>query len=174
MTAMTSSSRPPRMLRLASTAPRPPVTGIADRCTSWRARGSGPPRSAPRGAGLVGAVAPVAGLGQAVGAEGGVLLRGHEVVDPAVVGDGVEVMDDPAALVADVLVVLETEGTAHGSDNSSGVPGPPAPSAPRTRNSPRGMLTLGLLTAFDPCSARADPAARPSVSLTLPVRRRSL
>src|SRR2546425_8075801 len=36
------------------------------------------------------------------------------------------------------------------------------------------MLTLGLLTAFDPCSARADPAARPSVSLTLPVRRRSL
>jgi len=27
------------------------------------------------------------------------------------------------------------------------------------------MLTLGLLTAFDPCSARADPAARPSVSL---------
>src|SRR5437764_6645755 len=136
MTAMTSSSRPPRMLRLASTAPRPPVTGIADRCTSWRARGSGPPRSAPRGAGLVGAVAPVAGLGQAVGAEGGVLLRGHEVVDPAVVGDGVEVMDDPAALVADVLVVLETEGTAHGSDNSSGVPGPRLPQPPGRETAP--------------------------------------
>src|SRR5256885_6726988 len=99
MTAMTSSSRPPRMLRLASTAPRPPVTGIADRCTSWRAPGSGPPRSAPRGAGLVGAVAPVAGPGHAVGAEGGVTPRSHVVVEPAVVGGGVAGTGDPAAPV---------------------------------------------------------------------------
>src|SRR5687768_7217158 len=112
-------------------------------------------------------VPPVAGLGQGVGPEGGELLRGQQVVDPAVVGRGIEVVHQPGALVADVLVVLETGRAAHGSHDSSRA-------RPRTRNSPRGTLTLGLLTAFDPCSVRADPAARPSVSLTLPVRRRSL
>ena len=59
-------------------------------------------------------VAAVASFGQGVGTEGGELLGGHEFVDATGVGGGVEVVDDPAALVADVLVVLETDGAAHG------------------------------------------------------------
>ena len=72
-------------------------------------------------------VAPVAGLGEGVGAEGGELLGAEELVDRG--GDSnvcpreVDVVHDLRALVAEIPEVLETGRSGHASD----VSGPPAP-----------------------------------------------
>ena len=69
-------------------------------------------------------VAPVARLGERVGAERLELLRGDELLDrrrDASVGvQQVEVVDDLAALVAEVALVLETGRTAHEPGNLAG------------------------------------------------------
>src|SRR4051812_42018076 len=44
----------------------------------------------------------------------------------------------------------------------------------RRETAPRGILTLGAAHCFRPLFGSGRPAARPSVSLTLPFRRRSL
>src|SRR4051794_958593 len=60
------------------------------------------------------AVVAVPGFGKGVRAEGGTGLGRHDVVDPAVVGAVVEVVDPLVALVAQPAIVLEADGPCHG------------------------------------------------------------
>src|SRR5262249_24335394 len=67
---------------------------------------------------LVGVIAAVARFGEGLGRDGEVGLGLHQLVDlglhPLVGVVEVEVVGDERPLVADVPVVLETHGTAHG------------------------------------------------------------
>jgi hypothetical protein len=67
-----------------------------------------------------GVVAAVAGLGDAVGTEGGEALGGDEFADPAALERLIQVVDDLAPFVAEVAVVFEADGPGHGTPEMRG------------------------------------------------------
>src|SRR3954462_11495467 len=64
-------------------------------------------------------VPAVARLGKRVGAEGGELLRRHQLVDVACIGGVIEVVSPLGALVSQPAVVLEAEWSGHGGAHPS-------------------------------------------------------
>src|SRR4051812_18249891 len=70
---------------------------------------------APRDAVAAGVVAAVLALGKDVGSEDRACFGRHDVVDPALVGAVVEVVDALVALVAKPAVVLEADRPCHGA-----------------------------------------------------------
>src|SRR5262249_24458290 len=94
----------------------PSVTRVATKYPNVRAFSRWPSLSGrTRGnAVMAGVIAAVLGLGKDVRPEDRACSGSHDVVDPAVVGAVIEVVDPLVALVPEPPVVLEADGPCHG------------------------------------------------------------